>query len=415
MSADKRNIKQGPDAAKASCPCFNLKTILKGLQVALCVTVVYVVAEWAGDKVEWLSPWGKAIKSYNLTDFYFWAHNRKESISHNGVSVVTVDISSCHSRKEVAEVINRINSAQPLVVGLDVIFPQVTSMDQAENDSLVAACSRIKNLVLAREYRPVSGTGHKIESSFFAKDINAREGAVSLPAGTIREWSPLLVYGNDTIPSFTKVIAEIADIPMPSVTTPILIDYSICDTLTLRADQQWNPDYLEGQIVLVGDLKDLRDSHNIPISLNITTKEAGVNIHRKILHTAMHGKPIYRVPKWLMMLISSLLLWVFAVVVAAYAHRWEKNSDGYIEARKLRGFLRGWIYSHAFGLAQVTLIIFSVIGGYMLFWTIGVAFEIKFLLCGFALLYGGWRFVEKAPARRLRRKAFIKLIATKIK
>jgi hypothetical protein len=58
---------------------------------------------------------------------------------------------------------------------------------------------------------------------------------------------------------------------------------------------------------------------------------------------------------------------------------------------------------------------FSVIGGYMLFWTIGVAFEIKFLLCGFALLYGGWRFVEKAPARRLRRKAFIKLIATKIK
>jgi hypothetical protein len=77
MSADKRNIKQGPDAAKVSCPCFNLKTILKGLQVALCVTVVYVVAEWAGDKLSRLldlmakADWSGLSEMSNSADYGF--------------------------------------------------------------------------------------------------------------------------------------------------------------------------------------------------------------------------------------------------------------------------------------------------------------------------------------------------------
>ena len=43
---------------------------------------------------------------------------------------------------------------------------------------------------------------------------------------------------------------------------------------------------------------------------------------------------------------------------------------------------------------QTSLIILSVITGYILFWKAGLMFEIKFLLSGYALLYAGNTFVD---------------------
>jgi len=390
---------QRPDAPKcASGLCVRIKDALKGLLAVVFITVFYLAVSWAGNKVEFLSPWKQAMDSYRLSDLYCWMHKSPKAVTYNGVGVVTIDISSCKSRGEIASLIDRINSGEPCCVGVDVIFPNLSAdSSRAEDDSLTAAFSRTRNLVLAKEFRPISGTEYSRKSSFFARQIDAREGVVSLPTGIIRDWTPLLVFGNDTLPSFTKAIADLSGIPMPATTEPQMIDYSISDDVTLRSDESWDPEFLKGQIVLVGDLEDLRDSHEIPVTLQKSAREAGLNIHRQILQTSMEGKEFHAVPKWLMLMISGLLLWIISILLIPLVAK-ANALAGSLQAKEggvtLLDYIGLFFLHHASAIAQTSLIVLSVIAGYILFWKAGLMFETKFLLSGYALLYAGNTFVD---------------------
>lgn len=400
MCSKEHKKTQRPDAAQcASGLCVKIKNALKGLLAVIFITVFYLAVSWAGNKVEFLSPWKQAMESYRLSDLYCWMHKSPKAVTYNGVGVVTIDISSCKSRGEIASLIDRINSCEPCCVGVDVIFPNLSAdASPAEDDSLVAAFSRTRNLVLAQEFRPISGTEYSPKTSFFVEQLpGARQGVVSLPSGIIREWTPLLVFGNDTLPSFTKAIADLAGVPMPATTEPQMIDYSISDTMTLKADETWEPEFLKGQIVLVGDLEDLRDTHEIPVTLQKSAREAGLNIHRQILQTSMEGKQFHVVPKWLTLTVSGLLLWIISMLLIPLVAK-ANALAGSLQAKEggvtLLDYAGLFFLHHASAIAQTTLIVLAVIVGYILYWKAGLMFEIKFLLSGYALLYAGNTFVD---------------------
>ena len=147
---------------------INTETLLKGLLSVVFIILFTLFLSFLGLNTDVLSPLKQAMDSYRLTDVYFSSHKGSTPISHEGRSVVLVDISSCETRSDIATVIDRINEAEPFLVALDVIFPKAVSADKTQDDSLVAAMSRVKNLVLAEELRPVSGTEYRRISSFFA-------------------------------------------------------------------------------------------------------------------------------------------------------------------------------------------------------------------------------------------------------
>lgn len=391
---------QRPDAPKcASGLCVIIKNALKGLLAVIFITVFYLAMSWAGNKVEFLSPWKQAMESYKLSDLYCWMHKSTKAVTYNRIGVVTIDISSCQSRQEIAELIDRINSGEPCCVALDVIFPNLsTESSRAEDDSLVAAFSRTRNLVIAQEFRPVSGTEYSEKTSFFSGLLpDAKQGVVSLPAGIIREWTPLLVFDNDTLPSFTKAIANLTGIPMPATTEPQMIDYSISDNITLKADEPWNPDFLKGQIVLVGDLEDLRDSHEVPVTLQKSARESGINIHRQILLTSMEDKQFHSVSNWINLTVSGLLLWIismFLIPLVAKSNKIARSIQEKEGGVTLLDYIGLFFLHHTSAIAQTTLIVLAVIVGYILYWQAGLMFEIKFLLSGFALMYAGNTFVD---------------------
>lgn len=366
-----------------------LKVVLKGGLLAALVVAFMLGVAWFGQRANILNPWKQAMDSYKLSDLYLGAHKSSRPVSYDGASVVTVDISNCYSRMEIAELINKINSANPRAVALDVIFPDLSSNNnKIENDSLVAALQRTENLILVREYRPISRTEFTIQSSFFENEVDATVAAATLPMGVIREWSPMLVFDNDTVPSFAKAVADVVGIPVASTTDPQIIDYSIQDNITIKANEPWDPEFLNNQIVLIGDLADVRDSHTIPLTLNRTIKQPGVCVHRQIIQTAMQGRVFYQVPNWLVIVVTYIILWVLCVVKKYWRHHTDKRFE---RINNSKG--RFAVYLTAFwdGIKQdvlrLVILCFTICCGYLLFWTTGVLFEFKLLLSGYVLLY----------------------------
>lgn len=366
-----------------------LRVVIRGGWLAACVVVFMLGVAWLGQRANILNPWKQAMSSYKLSDLYLGAHRSSRTVSYDGASVVTVDISNCYSRMEIAELINKINSAKPRVVALDVIFPDLSSNNnKVENDSLVAALQRVENLVLVREYRPVSRSEFVVQSSFFENDVDATIAAATLPIDVIREWSPMLVFKNDTVPSFAKAVADVVGIPVASTTDPQIIDYSIQDNITIKADEPWDPEFLEDQIVLIGDIGDLRDTHTVPLTINRAIRQPGVCVHRQIIQTAMQGRDFYQAPKWLVLIITYVVLWILYVVKKYWKHQseiWHLTLNN-----KSSRFI---IYLSAFwnGIKQdilrLVILCFTICCGYLLFWTTGALVEFKLLLSGYILLY----------------------------
>lgn len=376
---------------------ISVVTILKGILSVSFIVVFYLVLSWVGFSSDVLNPWKQAIDSYKLSDLYFSWHKGKSCVARDGVSVVLVDISSCADRDEVAAVIDRINEAEPLVVALDVIFPPAVSVDRSQDDSLVRALGRVSNLVLATELRPKSETEYLRISSFFAEELGADEGCVTLPGGVIRTWNPLVVAGNDTIPSFTRMIAAKAGIYMPDTCSPQIIDYSINDNFVLSADQPWEDDFLRGQIVLVGDDKDVRDTYGIPVTLKASVRQSGVAIHRQILLTCLEDMRFRTSPEWLVMLISALLLFLVSQLIYPMLD-WADDREKALKEKNDRMtfmlYFKGSFYRHISACVQVGLMVFTAAAGYLVFWTTGYYFEAEFLLLGYALLYVSHNFTD---------------------
>lgn len=363
--------------------------IIKGFVVSTCVLLMFLTLSWLGERVKLLSPWKQAIESYKISDLYFWAHRTDRKVTYNNSSVITIDISSCHDRNEIAALLNKIGSANPAAVAIDVVFPDISSnVDKSYDDSLVNALKRIPNLIVAQEYRTVTAGEYVLNSSFFIDEVQPHVGATSLSTGIIREWTPLLVFNNDTVPSFSKVIADVAGFPMPSGTKPFYIDYSIHDNIVLRADEQWDPDFLKGQIVLIGDLADFRDTHIIPLTLNTSIRYPGVLVHRQILQTAMEGRNIRKVPSWIMFLLSFIFLWVMYVVKSVFKRR-DSNEPHPSQRHKGRFILyaTAFLQSIKQDAIRLGLMCALICVGYILFWTTGLLFEFKLLVAGYILLY----------------------------
>lgn len=380
---------------------IKLHSVLKS-----CMAVIFIIAicgflSYVGVNFSVLNPFKEALESYKLTDLYFSAHSNEKVPVYDGMSVVLVDVSSCKTRGEVADVIERINAAEPRLVALDIIFPEAVSSNEEEDRHLVEALDNVENLVLACELRPVSDSEYELKRSFFADMIDAEEGAVSFPGKVIRSWCPLVVANGDTIPSFSKVIADRLSIPVPSTCDGQLIDYAIVDTMTLEADKEWSADFLKGQVVLVGDVNDLRDTYQVPVTLKTSVRKSGVLIHKQILHTCFSQNYFKKVDQWLVYVVSILLLLIFAIVFIPVIDGADRKKSEYeskfrqdVEHYTSIDYVKTLFYRHISAVLQVGLMIATVVVGYCIFWAWGYNFDFSLLLMGFALLYVGYQMAE---------------------
>ena len=348
------------------------------------LTIVITMVLWIVVKfvlslnLSFFNPISEALDNYQLTDLYFNIHSsaRQGEVQTAAASdVVIIDIAGINTRSEISQLLQRVGEAEPRIVALDIIFGKASSINQEENDSLVSVISGLPNLIIATNMVPSSDTAFTAERSFFSDEQWATEAVTNLEYGIVRHFMPLQVFGNDTLYSLSKMIADRSNIIMPATTQPLLIDYTLPQGMILSGKEQWDAGYLKDKVVLVGDRGDLRDQFAVPVTMHGEKRVAGVDIHRQILATAAAGHIFSQTPKALEIAIGILLVFLSTLLSIVIRRRNMQN-------RKMSDVAIGWLLN----LMQLAFIIVSVAVAYCLMWGFHVLFSVKYIIVGFALI-----------------------------
>ena len=225
--------------------------------------------------------------------------------------------------------------------------------------------------------------GYRIERSFFADDVDCVEGDVNLEYGTVRHISA----GVDIYPSsthrFSRLGRDQASLALRSayrkgsfvnciaslsgrraVVDNELINWSSLDTISVSPGRinSVKP-FLKDKIVILGDSKDLRDYHDVPVISNGETRISGVNIIAQSLYTLRPGKGFKTTPRWFDIILGIVLTYIFCAFCVSPISR--------------RGCDDAWIT-----IAQTCVLIVLLFFSYVLFWTFHLNMSLAYWLLG---------------------------------
>ena len=288
---------------------------------------------------DWLKPFKLLVEHVQFTDFFFRLHRHSDVPIVDGRQVVVLDISEYSTRKEIASLLGSVADVEPYAVALDVIFGPIAATDSLMDRKLVTAINRLPNVVLASVMRPTVDGKFSYDQSFFTEEVQTTEAVSNFPSTIIREWSPKLVFEQDTMISFDAAVLAKMGIEIPHQADHWLVDYSINDIVVFNPKNSFDWTFLRNQVVLIGDINDLRDLQLIPVSYQASTRVSGVMVHKQILQTAMSGHWFRRIHTVWFWVILFILMWSYSVsqkIVATYIEEVceQENRDIYKKVAK---------------------------------------------------------------------------------
>ena len=278
------------------------KQALRATAIAAATVAALLLLSWKLN-TDWLEAEKLIAEHIQFSDLFFRWHMHNDAPPYDNRTVVVLDISQFKERKEQVELMNALADAEPFMVALDVIYPPLAVADTATDHRLIEAIRRLPNLILAVEARE-----NDTLRSFFADSIQAQEALCNLPTSIIRTWE----MTSGTMPTVAVAIAQKMGITLPEKESEWLIDYSICDNEIISLSSlPANLAMLKNQIVIVGDLKDLRDTRVVPTTFRGNMRTYGVLVHKQIIQTMMTPKWFRTVPVVWNWIMAFIILWLF--------------------------------------------------------------------------------------------------------
>ena len=344
---------------------FQKRDFLYGGIITCIIGGLALVLAMIGLTTGAFDPIGQALNNYHISDGFFYARalNQRDSEVLNP-GIVLVDIKDCDSRKEIAEIVNRVNESQPRLLAVDIIFGKASSTICDSDSALVSAFKASHNLILAQ--RVLDGPeGYTIERSFFADDVECVEGEVSFENGTVRSISPSISIQGDDYPTFISQIAKVGGIT--DIFKHQLINFSPIKNVRFDPENLPPDDLLRDQIVIMGDSQDLRDFHDIPVLMDGQAKTSGMNIIAQGLYTLRPDNGFTNCPEWLAILIGILLTYLFCTFIASPMFR-------------IGEFNGLWI-----SIWQVIALLFLLMLTFFIFWTLHFNLSLTYWLIGVSL------------------------------
>ena len=371
-------------------------TIIKILlQTTVVVSITFVfllILSWIPKlKTSWLDAETMLKENLQFSDLYFNFHKHLECPSCNGRQAYLLDIHEAKNREEISVILNRIADVQPYLVAMDVFFGETAMPDTVENQKLVKSLQRFSNLIYVMKFDSREGA---YDHSFFTPELNPLYATETLcnflPQSPIRSWKANMVIGEDTVPTFAAVVAQMMGAKILDTEQEWLIDYSIEDTIVYQAkDPHLNYNIFRDNVVILGDARDSKDTHQIPTGLLSRTSICGVSIHKQIIQTILSNhwiRPICSVWKWVIIFV---FLWItlFGEKVISF---WLEKRTQWTQKQ----------VTHAYRLLLTLLVVFF---SYCLFWWTGWYIDMFEPIFAVAMLwFGKWVF-EKYGSIKFRR------------
>lgn len=311
----------------------------------------------------------------DVINFFYKIENRDSDqdshLSFFDDKIVVYDLEGNNSRSEIADAIAKINKFKPKAIVLDIIFPEAAAIDSASNRHLVEALRSCDSIFIACRY-----SSGKIEHSFFAEDSHFKEGL----ANNITHFKPTEEIDGIKY-SYLPYLAMGIDAPEDSHR---LVNYKDKAFRKIAISDSLFADEISDRIIIVGDLSDLRDTHDMPFKINGSNRVSGIMLLAHTLSSIDNESWIIRTKKWINIVIAIVSTFLFTGLCYWLRNKVEKQKEkGITEKKKEKSAFPVWS-SFIERAARVFLVLIMMFGGYILF-TKGLFTNLTYAMISIAL------------------------------
>ena len=362
---------------------FQSKTIWLFIHAAIILAISCIIALCFISSTKSLSFFAVLEESGDepMSDMYMYVNSRK-CPDRLDTTITFVNIDLCEDRLEIARLIEQIDSLNPKVIGLDVLFEH--RKDSKEDLILENVIHRCKNLVVTCELKnEQDGNSDKYNScnrNFFTggEADNLTEGFVNLDSdgnSPVETFTPKLFLQNeeslDTLYCFAAQVARLYD---KTAFQYLLKRHGNLEIIHFQPLQFYelgknemddNKEFITGKIVLIGSFSE--DLHKTPVNPQMR----GMEIHAHIISTIIEKeKYINRLDNIWTKLINILLCYLFALFSWFVTDKIKKGIVIFIK------------------LAQVAILLLAFFAGYYLFnhFRIDIAYTWTIIVMGVLIL-----------------------------
>lgn len=324
--------------------------IVAVLSVFFCWIFYYIL------DVNILDYLSKQDNEEDVTTYFYSIENRRpEDVRYKAFfddRIVIFDLAGTSSRGEIADIIHRIEEAGPQALVLDIIFAAAVNTDPESDAALKSAVKAYDNI-----YTACRLTDAGLEQSFF-DDESVRSGL----ANRNSYYRPYEIAGRDTLWYMPYLVAGEKGEPDPRRTVNYFDKYF----RTVKAGGEIRPSDIEGRIVLMGDLSDLRDTHDLSFRVAGQRRASGTVLMAYALSTIIHDTWVVKARNITGIAVALVLTLFFTFF--CYWIRFVKSCDAgsprpddgkkRIDSR-LAGFIEGG--------ARILLIVLLLFAAYLIF------------------------------------------------
>ena len=273
----------------------------------------------------------KSIKQINLNDLYF-SKIENNSIDTNIIIINIEDI----GRKEISDVLNKVNDGNPAVIGLDVFF--YVENNTPDDSLLLNTLNNHKDkLVMSNVYSDDGVINYDYWS--FDDITNGHSGILTNENKTevVREFEPVIYNNSGSVNSFSTEIAARFDADAGNnlkqrnniketinyigganafqiINHKDLLDYSNAEL-----------GFLKNKIVMVGfcggntlNTTDLNDIYYTPVGFEIASNRPpdmyGILIHANIISMIIGENYINHTSNWIVYLVTIILTFLYVTL-----------------------------------------------------------------------------------------------------
>lgn len=292
---------------------FRLRHIVITVLAFCIVGVLAIIAV----NTSFLHPASRVVKEFSMTDAYYQILQETGEPEEND-NITIVDMSDLYSRRDLAEALEKIEDCKPKKVGVDVVFEGLK--EDTLGDEMIAKVARdYDNIVFS--YRLLDYENDSIGfatdvHSFFTDSLQVNEGFTNMQRdlyGGIKRTLSLkrLCMGKD-VPSFILKVAnaDAKDYDGDDVS----INFTLTKFNVVPPDSiLTHPELIKGKTILFGAMKDETDMHYTPLG-----KMAGTELIAYAVQTLQEHSEVFKMPSWLLALMSFLLVLLTEVGYTAY-------------------------------------------------------------------------------------------------
>jgi CHASE2 domain-containing sensor protein len=286
-----------------------------------------------------LDPIKLALQDFDYNDLAY-SRMGKNKNTFTDTSLVIVNIGEAE-RGEIAAIISRVQSEQPLATGVDVLFEQPRTV--ADDSLLISLAATAPNLVMVYKLDSLEKKGRPVGFLYAGSKAKGYSNFVGEEGGVIRYYLPQVKQDAVTYTSFAAAVVQKAApekynrlLQRGNLTETINYtrnneNFMVVDGRALLAGSETVS--LRNKIVLIGYVPakstDVEDKHFTPMNANSFGKSVpdmhGVMVHANIIQMILNENYVSKMPTWLTWVIAALLGWIHMAFFLSYfveKHLW---------------------------------------------------------------------------------------------